>query len=260
MNPDVQRLFDLSGSTALVTGGAGTLGIWIARALAEAGAHVVLASRDQGACAAAAQTLVDAGLSAAPESYDQRDERSVLQLRDRLLEQYGSVDVLVNNTVSRPVASMQDPLDAWRESMEVNATGLFSISRAFLEPMMARRRGSIINIGSIQSIAGPDFQNYEGSAMGTPPDYHFHKHGLIGLTKYLAAVAGPHGVRVNALCPGAFENARLTDAFRERYARRLYFGRLARYEEIKGSVIFLASSASSYITGQAIMLDGGYTV
>lgn len=259
MNADAQSLFDLTGSTALVTGGAGVLGTWISRALGNAGAHVVIASRDLQSCVRTADELRRAGLSTSASEYDQSKEPSILTLRDRVIAAHGSVDILVNNAVSRPMKRFEDSIQAWRESMEVNAGGLFSLTRAFLEPMMARGRGSVINIGSIQSVAGPDFSNYEDSSMTTPPDYHFHKHGLIGLTKYLAAVAGPRGVRVNALCPGAFDNDRLGATFRNRYCRRVYLGRLARYEEIMGAVVFLASQASSYVTGQVLILDGGYT-
>ena len=109
----------------------------------------------------------------------------------------------------------EDPLEAWRNSMDVNATGLFAVSRVFLDIMMRRGCGSIINIGSIQGVVAPDFGNYRDTAMSTPPDYHFHKHGLVGLTRYLAALAGPRGVRVNAISPGGAETADAPAIFRE---------------------------------------------
>ena len=95
--------------------------------------------------------------------------------------------------------------------------------------------------------------------MSTPPDYHFHKHGLIGLTRYLAALGGPSGVRVNAISPGGFETPDMPASFRERYCRRVFLGRLARHDDVKGAVVFLASAASAYITGQNLIVDGGYT-
>jgi NAD(P)-dependent dehydrogenase (short-subunit alcohol dehydrogenase family) len=152
----------------------------------------------------------------------------------------------------------EDPLEAWRQSMETNATGLFAISRAFLEPMMERGGGTIINIGSIQSFAAPDFYNYEGTTMTTPPDYHFHKHGMIGLTRYLSALGGPRGVRVNAVCPGGFETEQTNPEFRQRYCRRVFLGRMAEHDDIKGAIVYLASKASAYVTGQSILIDGGY--
>jgi NAD(P)-dependent dehydrogenase (short-subunit alcohol dehydrogenase family) len=152
-----------------------------------------------------------------------------------------------------------DSLAAWEESMRVNATGLFAISRAFLDSMMARGRGSVINIGSIQSVVAPDFSNYAGTNMTTPPDYHFHKHGLIGLTKYLAALGGPKGVRVNAISPGGFQTESHSQRFVSQYCRRVFLGRMARHDDIKGAVVFLASEASAYVTGQNLVVDGGYS-
>lgn len=250
------KLFDLSGLSAVVTGGAGILGRTISLALAEAGARVIVASRNHAACLRAAEVLQALGYPASADVYDQQDEASILALASR----HPDIDILVNNSVSRPMLRFEDPVERWRQSMEVNSTGLFTLSRAILVSMMSRGQGSIINVGSIQSVAGPDFQNYAGTGMTTPPDYHFHKHGLLGLTKYLAAIGGPRGVRVNALCPGGFENEKISSSFRESYCRRVYLGRLARYEEIKGAVVFLASPASSYVTGQSLVVDGGYTV
>ena len=256
---NVRELFDLSGTTALVTGGAGMYGLPISEALAEAGAHVVIASRNAAACERIAETLRTAGYAASVEPYDQAGETSILALRDRLQSRFGAIDILVNNSVARPMRRYQDPLSAWRESMEVNATGIFAVSRAFLDLMMKRGSGSVINIGSIQSVAAPAFGNYEGTSMSTPPDYHFHKHGLIGLTRYLAALGGPNGVRVNAISPGGFETPDMPASFRERYCRRVFLGRLARHDDIKGAVVFLASAASAYVTGQNLIVDGGYT-
>jgi NAD(P)-dependent dehydrogenase (short-subunit alcohol dehydrogenase family) len=254
----VQELFDLTGTVALVTGGSGIFGTPISEALAEAGADVIIASRDRARCEDAASRLSVLGYKASGESYDQGDETSILALRDRLTARFGVIDVLVNNSVGRAMGRYEDPLQAWRQSMEINATGLFAISRIFLEPMMERRRGSIICIGSIQSVAAPDFYNYEGTPMTTPPDYHFHKHGMIGLTRYLAALAGPRGVRVNAVCPGGFETPAMPQSFRERYCRRVFLGRLAAHDDIKGAIVYLASNASAYVTGQSILVDGGY--
>jgi NAD(P)-dependent dehydrogenase (short-subunit alcohol dehydrogenase family) len=256
---NVREAFDLSGTTALVTGGAGQYGVPISEALAEAGAHVIVASRDLDACERAASRLRETGLFASAEQYDQADAGSIEALRDRVCAQHGAIDVLVNNSVARPMRRYEDPLEAWNASMEVNATGLFAISRAFLQPMMDRGSGSLINIASVQSAVAPDFNNYEGTQMSTPPDYHFHKHGMIGLTRYLAAMAGPYGVRVNAISPGGFETSALPASFRERYCRRVFLRRMAKHDDIKGAVVFLASRASGYITGQNLMIDGGYT-
>ena len=256
---DVHELFNLTHRTALVTGGAGIYGGPICEALGEAGAHVIIASRNHARCEARAEALRQKGLQACADHYDQASETSILQLRDRILQTFGSLDILVNNSVGRSMRRYRDPLEGWRQSMDVNATGLFAISRAFLDPMMERGRGTIINIGSIQGVVAPDFRNYEGTDMTTPPDYHFHKHGLIGLTKYLAAWAGPRGIRVNAISPGGFQTEGLQEPFLSRYCSRVLLKRMAEHDDIKGAVVFLASEASRYITGQNIVVDGGYT-
>lgn len=249
---------DLTGKVALVTGGYGLYGAPISEALAEAGALVVIAARSLNACEKQAEVLRSRGLQAYAMTYDQSDDASVLRLRDSISKEYGDVTILVNNSVARPMQSMHDSLESWRLSMEVNATGLFAISRAFLERMMLAGQGSIINIGSIQGVVAPDFGNYAGTDMTTPPDYQFNKHGLIGLTKYLAAWGGPYGVRVNALSPGGLETAGHPEAFITQYCRRVFLKRLARHDDIKGAVVFLASEASAYITGQNVIVDGGY--
>ena len=256
---NVNQLFDLTNRTALVTGGAGIYGSPICEALAEAGAHVILASRNEALCVARAGALQQRGLKASADQYDQASETSILQLRDRILQRVGFLDILVNNSVGRSMRRYQDPLETWRQSMDVNATGMFAISRAFLDPMMEKGRGTIINVGSIQSVVAPDFRNYEGTEMTTPPDYHFHKHGLIGLTKYLAAWAGPRGIRVNAISPGGFQTEALREPFLSRYCSRVLLQRMAEYDDIKGVVVFLASDASRYVTGQNIIMDGGYS-
>ncbi len=256
----IKELMNLDGRTALVTGGYGIYGTPISEALAEAGAHVVIASRSVEQCAALAEKLRGRGLKASSEQYDQGSEASILQLRDKLLKQFGSVPILINNSVGRSMRRFEDGLDVWHQSMQVNADGLFAISRAFIEPMMAAGKGSIVNISSIQGVVAPDFSNYAGTKMSTPPDYHFHKHGMIGLTKYLAAYAGPKGVRVNAISPGGFQTEGHSEPFLSQYKRRVFLGRMAVHDDIKGAVVFLASDAAAYITGHNLLLDGGYTV
>lgn len=258
---NIWDLFDLTGRVAIVTGGTGQYGTPLSEALAEAGAHVIIASRNKERCQQWADELVGRGLKASADSYDQADESSILAFRDRMWQQFGAVDVLVNNSVARYMSRYSDPLETWRKSLEVNGAGLFAISRAFMDPMMERGKGSIVNISSIQGVVGPDFANYAGTTKTTPPDYQFHKHGLIGLTKYLAAWGGPHGVRVNAISPGGFEvENTLEEPFHSQYCRRVYLGRLARHDDIKGAVVYLASDASGYVTGQNLVVDGGYTV
>jgi NAD(P)-dependent dehydrogenase (short-subunit alcohol dehydrogenase family) len=256
----IKELMDLSGRVAVVTGGYGIYGTPISEALAEAGAHVVIASRALDKCEGVAAALRARGLKASADQYDQGDDASILKLRDKLLKEYGAVQILVNNSVGRAMRNYHDSAEAWRQSMAVNANGLFVISRAFLDPMMAAKSGSMINISSIQGVVAPCFDNYAGTNMTTPPDYHFHKHGMVGLTKYLAAYAGPHNVRVNVISPGGFQTEGHKEPFLSQYTRRTFLGRLAHHDDIKGAVVYLASDASSYVTGHNLLLDGGYTV
>ena len=255
----INELFDLTGQVAVVSGGYGIYGRPICEALAEAGAHVVIAARDRARCEECARTLRQRGLLVSAECYDQGEEDSILELRQRLSQRFDAIDVLVNNAVSRPMRAYADDLDRWRESMDVNSTGLFAICRTFLEPMMARRKGSVVNIGSIQSVAAPRFALYADTDMTTSPDYHFHKHGLIGLTSYRAAWAGPANVRVNAVSPGGFDTGDAPTSFRTRYDEHTLLGRMAGHDDIKGAVLFLASAAAAYITGENIRVDGGYS-
>lgn len=254
----IKQLFDLSGKVAVVTGGSGIYGTPISEALAEAGAHVIVASRNLQRCQERAEQMAREGLKASAESYDQGNEQSILAFRNRVIEKHGAVDVLVNNSVGRFMRAYGDPVETWQRSMDVNATGLFAIARGFLDPMMERGAGSMVNISSIQGVVAPDFANYAGTSMTTPPDYQFHKHGMIGLTKYLAAWAGPRHVRVNAISPGGYLPDGAKEPFASQYCRRVFLGRLGEYDDIKGVVVFLASEASRYITGENILLDGGY--
>ena len=251
--------FDLADSIALVTGGSGGYGRPICEALAEAGAHVVLASRDRNSCEEVAQRLRDKDLKATSACYDQGDENSVKALFDHIRADLGAIDVLVNNAVARPMGRYADSLDSYRRSMEINSVGLFHMSRLFMDSMMARGSGSVINVGSIQSTVAPDFGNYESTDMTTPPDYHFHKHGMLGLTRYFAALGGPRGVRVNLLSPGGLDTGEAREPFVSQYCQRVFLGRLAVTTDIKGAIIFLASRASAYVTGHNLVVDGGYT-
>ena len=142
--------------------------------------------------------------------------------------------------------------------MRVNATGLFAISRAFGEVMQARRSGSMVNIGSIQGMVGANLFLYEGTGIGTVPDYFFHKGGMLNLTRYLAALWGPSGVRVNCISPGGFYNNH-DPVFVKRYSQMTMLGRMANDTDLGGAVVFLLSDAASYITGANLPVDGGYT-
>lgn len=255
--PDLSA-FSLEGKVALVTGGAGLFGRQIVEALAAAGARTVMASRDVAALRSFAEQLRGAGLEASAYLLDQADPKSVAHLRDQLVTDFSRIDVLVNNAVARPMRDWGDPLEAWAQSMTVNATGLFNMTRTFGDFMAEQRGGSIINVGSIQGMVGPDFTLYEGLGKSTTPDYFFHKGGMIQLTRFAASKLGPRGVRVNCISPGGFLFDQ-SSTFVKRYSDRTFLGRMANEQDLRGVVVFLASDASAYITGANIPVDGGYT-
>jgi len=250
--------FSLSGKVAIVTGGAGLYGKFIVEGLAEAGAIVYVASRNFKKCEEVAKNMRKKGYDVLSAKLDQSDKDSVYKLKAKILKEQGRVDILVNNAVLRSMKSYYDEIEKFRLSMEVNATGIFNLTRTIGEVMKKQRSGSIINISSIQGIVGPDFTLYEGTNMDAPPDYFFHKAGLINLTRYFAAKLAPFNIRVNCVSPGGLFNNQNPD-FVERYNKKTFLGRMAKGEDIKGVIVFLASDASSYITGANIVIDGGYT-
>lgn len=252
------RLFDLTGKVALATGGAGLYGRQIAQALAEAGARTFMASRDVAKLQKQADIFRGEGLNVTALQLDQSNEKSVEDLLRQVVDLAGGVDILVNNAVLRPMTDWSGPVEQFAKSMEVNATGLFMMTRTFGEHMAERGHGSIINVGSIHGSIGPDYTLYEGLNWGVAPDYFFHKGGMQQLTRFAASKLGPRGVRVNTIAPGGFFNNQ--DAqFVARYNARTFLGRMADETDIKGAIVFLASDASAYITGANIAIDGGYT-
>ncbi len=253
------EMFSIRGKIIVLTGGSGLYGRGLAAMLAEAGATLVIASRGLEKLQKVAAEETARGHSVHAEQLDQSDEKSVLALRDRVLAKFGRIDGLVNNSVARPMKSPDAPVSAWEESMRVNATGLFLMTRAFGEAMSKSKSGSIVNIGSIQGMIGPTLELYVGTNMGTPPpDYFFHKGGMENLTRYYAGILGPHNVRVNCLAPGGFFNNQ-PEPFLTRYNEHTMLGRMADERDLGGAVIFLLSDAAKYITGANLPVDGGYT-
>jgi NAD(P)-dependent dehydrogenase (short-subunit alcohol dehydrogenase family) len=250
--------FSLAGKIIVLTGGAGIYGRGLAAELAATGATLVLASRNVEALQKVATEERALGRNVHVRSLDLESEASILALRDSVVAEFGRVDGLINNAVSRPMKSPDAPLADWESSMKANATGLFAISRAFADAMAAKGGGSIVNIGSIQGMVGPDFSLYEGLNMNAIPDYFFHKAGMVNLTKFFAARYGRKGVRVNCLSPGGFYTGQ-HPTFVERYNKATYLGRMADEHDLGGPVVFLLSEASRYVTGVNLAVDGGYT-
>jgi NAD(P)-dependent dehydrogenase (short-subunit alcohol dehydrogenase family) len=255
---NIKELFDLTGRVAIVSGAAGLFGRQIAESLGEAGAIVCCAGRNLERSTKFVESLIARGIAAEAYTLDQADEGSILALRDEILHRHGRLDVLVNNAVARPMKSWAGSIQEFAESMAINATGIFAMTKLIGEAMASRAGGSVINVDSIQGLIGPDYSLYEGLPMDAPPDYFFHKGGMLQLTRFAAARLGPSGVRVNAICPGGYENGQPPE-FIERYNRRTFLGRLAGDDDLKGVIAFLASDASAYITGAVLPVDGGYT-
>ncbi len=258
VNPAFPPTFSLADKVVLLTGGAGIYGRGLAAGIAAAGATLILASRNVEALEKVSAEERALGRTTHVRPLNLTDESSILQLRDSVLAEFGRIDGLVNNAVARPMRTADAPLADWTASMQANATGLFAITRAFAEAMANHGGGSIVNIGSIQGMVGPDFSLYEGLNMHAIPDYFFHKAGMVNLTRFFAASHGPRGVRVNCLSPGGFFTGQ-PPAFVERYSKATFLRRMADKDDLGGPVIFLLSEASRYVTGVNLPVDGGYT-
>ena len=251
----LDALFALDGKVALVTGSNRGIGFSLGRGLARAGATVVLNGRDRERTEAAASELVDEGLAASASIADVADRAAVVGEVRRIEDQFGAIDVVVNNAGIQHRAPFVDfPAERFDAIMRANVYGPFFVAQAAAKGMVARGRGSIINICSVQSELGrPTIVPYTAS-----------KGAMKMMTKAMAAELGPAGVRVNGLAPGYFRtdlNEELTSdpAFTEWLVGRTPLGRWGEMEELLGAAIFLASDASSFVTGQMIYVDGGIT-
>jgi len=258
--PDVSS-FSLVGKVVLQFGGSGLLGRALVASLAEAGATLIVASRKPEVLAVDATAAGQAGHRVFLETVDLLDESSITALLARVAKNHGPMTGMVYNAVSRTMSGMGDDLAKWDESMRVNATGFFAAVRACGDAMARTGRGSIVNISSQMGTVGMNPFLYEGTPATVAPDYFFHKGGMTNLTRYLASHYGAKGVRVNVVSPGGIYNPAKPQApdFLERYGKMTMLGRMAEAREIGGSVVFLLSDASTYITGANLAVDGGYT-
>lgn len=269
MKSQYQNLFDLSGKVALVTGGAGILGQKFCAGLADFGAKVAVVDLNKDAAMNVAMQLrSNYGVDSIGFACNVSDAASVSSMVSEVEEHLGPVDILHNNAATKGVnpsrffITPEDfPLDVWQEVMAVNLDGMFIVAQAVGARMAVRGKGSIIQTSSIYGLLGPDSRIYEGSeymgcAINTPPVYCASKAGVVGLTSFWATHWGPKGVRVNTLTPGGVASGQNT-LFNLKYSDRVPMGRMAKAEEMVGALVFLASDASSYVTGQNIMVDGG---
>ena len=249
------KLFDLSGKTAIVTGGGTGIGRQMAQGLAEAGANLVLCARKAERCEQAASELEQLGVRAIGLGCDVRDPEQVQHVVTKAVEELGGVDILVNNAGTVWGASPEEmPLEGWQKVIDVNLTGVFLFSQAAGRVMIERGGGVIVNIASVAGL------------QGGPPDvmntivYNASKGGVIAFTRDLACKWAQHGIRVNSIAPGWFPSdmsGYVLERHEERLKQHIPLGRFGGPHDLEGVVVFLASDASAYVTGHTLVVDGG---
>ena len=263
------ELFSLANKVVVVTGGAGLLGQVFCQALADVGAHVAIVDLDLASAETAAKSINKSDTQKVVAfGSDITSPESVTQMVANVIKQFGRIDVLVNNAASKgsnldtffePFESYS--LQTWREVMSVNIDGLFLVAQAVGNQMKKQGGGSIIQTSSIYGVVAPDQRIYKGSeyngrAINTPAVYSASKAAVNGLTSYLSTYWATSKIRVNSLTPGGIASGQ-NDEFNKRYSSRVPLGRMGEASELVGALIYLASDASSYVTGQNIIVDGG---
>lgn len=257
MNGSYGKFFDCSGKVAVVIGGAGLLGREIVQGLLSFGARVVVADTD-GTKTRELSSLVNA--TAMP--FDISQPKAVRAMLNKIKRRMGRIDILVNCAYPRTrdwqAACEKVRPESWNRNVHDHLGGYFFSSQAAAEIMRAQGKGTIINFASVYGMVAPDFSLYEGTPMTMPAAYSAIKGGVIAFTKYLATYYASSGVRANVISPGGIADHQ-SPAFVKRYAKKTPLGRMALPREVVGAVVFLASDASSYITGTNIVVDGGWT-
>lgn len=263
----MNNLFDLTNKTAIITGGAGLLAAEHAKALSMYGANVILADINLEKCEAAAQQLQQQEVKVTAMHCDVTSAQSWQQLLQNVLQKFERADILINNaaytnqnkTKNFDASFENFSLDDWNNIISVNLTGTFLGCQIIGAQMKKQGKGSIINMGSLYAVVSPHHRMYPGTGITQPVAYTASKHGVIGLTKYLATLWAADGVRVNALSPGGIYNNH-EDEFVQRFSNLNPAARMSKVSELQGAVVFLASDASSHVIGHNLIVDGGWTV
>jgi len=268
MTFSLRTQFDLTGRVALITGAANILGPEFAAALAEFGAQVALADINGEACVRVAQKVSETyGTKTLATTADVTDEQEVVAMVEKVLSTFGHLDILINAAATKTSnyfkALAEYSLADWERVMAVNLTSMFLCAKYCVSHFIDRKQGNIINISSIYGVVGPDSRIYEGSwylnqQINTPPVYSASKGGVVSLTRYFATTLASHNIRANCITPGGVYSGQ-NEMFVDQYRARVPLGRMARREEMRGAMLFLASDASSYVTGQNLIVDGGWT-
>ena len=271
----IQEKFDLTGRVAVVTGGVGLLGAEFCKTLAEAGAAVAVVDLNGAAAEKVATGLVADGYRVIAVPTDITKPESVNAMVEMVVKEFGRLDILVNSAALDPKfdpdaaakgiapGAFEDyPLEQWNAALNVNLTGMFLVTQACVKQMNVQgQKGSIINICSTYGLNGPDQRIYikDGVRVAFKPVYYtVTKGGVLGFTKYLAAYYAETEIRVNALTPGGVFNNH-EEYFVKNYSAKTILGRMAKKDEMNGALLFLASDASSYMTGNNVVVDGGWT-
>ena len=253
---NINKLLDLSGRVAIITGGSIGLGRQMAEGLAEMGANVVLCARKKERCEQAAEELKRLGVKTLALGCDVKNAEQVQTVVNATVSQFGRIDILINNAGTSwgaPVEEMK--LEQWNKVIETNLTGTFLFSQAAGRVMVPQRRGKILNIASVAGMRGapPEFQ-----AIG----YHASKGGVIAFTKDLACKWGIHNIQVNAIAPGWFPtnmSQLVIERNKEVFLSKIPMRRFGNEHDLKGAAVYLASDASDYVTGHVLVVDGGQT-
>jgi len=251
-----RHLFDLTGRVALITGGGAGLGRQMAEGLGEMGANLVLCARKQERCEQAAEELRGLGVTTLGLGCDVTNPESIQLVVDAVVARFGGIDILINNAGTSWGAPAEEmSLEHWNKVIATNLTGTFLCSQAVGKIMIGQRRGKIINIASIAGMAGsPEALDAVG--------YSASKGGVITLTRDLARKWAAHGIYVNAIAPGWFPtrmSSAVIERNREKFLKSIPLGRFGNDHDLKGAAVFLASSASDYVTGHVLVVDGGQT-
>ena len=257
----VNDLLNLEGQVALVTGGAGRVGRQLCLALCQAGATVIVASRDSGRRGDLSRELQDAGHRAFDVELDVTSEESAMDALAAVMDKAGRLDTLVNNAGIGTNIMVEDlSVEEFDRIMKVNVTGVFICSKVFSGPILrARRGGSIINISSIYGVVAADQRIYGDSKRNSSLPYAASKAAIIQMTRYLAVYWAGQGIRVNAISPGGVFNNQEQE-FIDAYCSRVPLAKMVGSHDLMGAVVYLASEASAIMTGQNLILDGGWTI
>ena len=263
---NVKKLFDLSNRTIILTGGAGLLGSQYADGLSQAGANLILADINYAGCKNIAKQLEKKYQnSILPIKLDLTDQKSIKNMVKKTVKKFSKIDVLINNAAfqgksgkERQIKFEDLPSSLWDKAISVNLTGIFLSCQEVGKIMIKQKRGVIINIASVYGIVAADQRIYGKSGQNSAVYYAATKSAILNLTRYLASYWNRTGIRVNTLSPGGVENNQ-GSLFIKNYSYKTMLGRMAQKNEYVGAMIFLASDASSYMTGSNLVVDGGWT-